>query len=198
MPSLYFNNTIVEQTSVQKHHDKNFERKSSFTEHINDKISKKSRDYKALLLPWKQPMMNIGNLGSKQSVRVKFKEGSGLKATDIFLILLSQDGFESHFLKSLQKQPYADVFPYGLQLYLKEASTQVFFCEYCEIFTKSFFDRTPPLASVYLFILIKNNLGWFLLSIVDLVVVRYLHIIIRNHFSTLLLIYLQNTKTCPK
>ena len=40
-------------------------------------------------------MMNIGNLGSKQSVRVKFKEGSGLKATGIFLILLSQDGFES-------------------------------------------------------------------------------------------------------
>ena len=50
MPSLYFNNAVVEQTSVQKHHDKNFERKLSFTEHINDKINKKSRDYKALLL----------------------------------------------------------------------------------------------------------------------------------------------------
>ena len=32
-------------------------------------------------------MMNIG---------FKFKEGSGLKATGIFLILLSQDGFESN------------------------------------------------------------------------------------------------------
>ena len=27
---------------------------------------------------------------------VKFKEGSGLKATGIFLILLSQDGFENN------------------------------------------------------------------------------------------------------
>ena len=32
-------------------------------------------------------MMNIGT---------KFKEGSGLKATSIFLILLSKDGFESN------------------------------------------------------------------------------------------------------
>ena len=42
-------------------------------------------------------------IGSKESVGVKFKEGyapncvwsSGLKATGIFVILLSQDGFES-------------------------------------------------------------------------------------------------------
>ena len=40
-------------------------------------------------------MMNIGNLGSKLSVGVKFKESSGLKATGICVILLSQDGFES-------------------------------------------------------------------------------------------------------
>ena len=33
-------------------------------------------------------MMNIGNLGSKQSVGVKFKEGSGFKMTDIFVILI--------------------------------------------------------------------------------------------------------------
>ena len=40
-----------------------------------------------------------------------------MKATGIFVKLLSEDGFESdcpevlnnHFLKSLQKQPYADV-----------------------------------------------------------------------------------------
>ena len=41
-------------------------------------------------------MMNIGNLGLKLSVGVKFKEGSGLKATGIFVILLSQHGFESN------------------------------------------------------------------------------------------------------
>ena len=41
-------------------------------------------------------MINIGNLGSKESVVVKSKEGSGLKATGIF-ILLSQDGFESDY-----------------------------------------------------------------------------------------------------
>ena len=59
--------------------------------------------------------------------------------------------------------------------YLKETSTQVFSCEYCEIFTKSFF--------------IENlNKGWFLLKrFVDLVIVRYLHIISRNHSNILLL-----------
>ena len=31
----------------------------------------------------------------KKSIGVKFKEGSGLKGTGIFVILLSQDGFES-------------------------------------------------------------------------------------------------------
>ena len=40
-------------------------------------------------------MMNIGNLSSKQSVGVKFKEGTGLKANGIFVILLSLDVFES-------------------------------------------------------------------------------------------------------
>ena len=39
-------------------------------------------------------MMNIGNLDSKESVGVKFKDGSGLKATGIFPTLLSQNGFE--------------------------------------------------------------------------------------------------------
>ena len=40
-------------------------------------------------------MMNIGNLGLKWSVVVRFKKGCGLKATGIFVILLSKDGFES-------------------------------------------------------------------------------------------------------
>ena len=50
-------------------------------------------------------MMNIQNLGSKESLGVKFKEAlcaklcesSGLKAT-IFVIIISQDGFESDSL----------------------------------------------------------------------------------------------------
>ena len=40
-------------------------------------------------------MMNIGYLGLKWSVGVKFKDGSGLKATGIFVILISQYGFQS-------------------------------------------------------------------------------------------------------
>ena len=74
-----------------------------------------------------------------------------------------------------------------------------FFCEYCKIFTKSFFYRTPPVAYVDLLFLIKNIVGWFLLRrFVDLVIVWYLHIISRNRPNTLLLINLQKTKTCPK
>ena len=41
-------------------------------------------------------MVNIGSLGSKQSVGVKFQEGSGLKANGIFLILINQDVFENN------------------------------------------------------------------------------------------------------
>ena len=40
-------------------------------------------------------MMNIGSLRSKYGVRVKFKGGFGWKPTGVFVILLSQDGFES-------------------------------------------------------------------------------------------------------
>ena len=55
------------------------------------------------------------------------------------------------------------------------------------------------MASVDLLFLIKNNVGWFLLKrLVDLVRVRYAHIISRNHSNTLLLINLQKAKTCPK
>ena len=61
------------------------------------------------------------NLGSKEGLGVEFKttyvpncfSSSGLKATSIFIILLSRDGFErdcpetkvpnNHFLKSSQK-----------------------------------------------------------------------------------------------
>ena len=50
----------------------------------------------------------------------------------------------------------------------KETSTQVFFCDYREIFTKIFFDRKPPVASVDLLLLNKSNVGWFLLKRVEL------------------------------
>ena len=65
--------------------------------------------------------------------------------------------------------------PYGLQLYLKESLTQVFSCEYHEIFTENFFDRKPPVASADLLFLIKSNVGWFLLTRVDLVIVRVIY-----------------------
>ena len=44
-----------------------------------------------------------------------------------------------------------------LQLCLKETSTQVFSCEYCEIL-KQFFHRTPLVASVDLLFLIKKKM----------------------------------------
>ena len=40
--------------------------------------------------------------------------------------------------------------PEGLQLYQKEAPTQVFSCEYCEILKNPFFCRTPLLLCYYL------------------------------------------------
>ena len=48
--------------------------------------------------------MNIGNLDSKHSVGVEFKENSGLKMTGIFVIFLSQHGFESDLQKESPKQ----------------------------------------------------------------------------------------------
>ena len=69
--------------------------------------------------------------------------------------------------------------------------TQVFSCEYFEIFMNNFFYRTPPVASVDLLHLIKNNVGWFLLKrFIDLLRVPSLHIISRNYFNPLLLINL--------
>ena len=38
-------------------------------------------------------------------------------------------------------------FTAGLQLYKKETPTQMFPCEICEIFKKTFFYRTPPVIS---------------------------------------------------
>ena len=52
---------------------------------------------------------------------------------------------------------------------------QVLSCEYCEIFTESFFDWKPPVASVNLLFLTKSNVGWFLLKGLDLVIVRVIY-----------------------
>ena len=56
-------------------------------------VNKKSRDYVCFSVV--TVIDEIGNTCSKQSVGVKLKVGSGLKATGIFVILLSQDGFEN-------------------------------------------------------------------------------------------------------
>ena len=80
---------------------------------------------------------------------------------------------------------------FGLKLYLKETSTQMFSCEYCEIFTSRFFFRTQFGGTVMgicrsSLLNQKHNAGRFLLRrFVDLVRVCYLHIISRNHSNEL-------------
>ena len=92
-----------------------------------------------------------------------------------------------------------EVFQIKLHKCFQVFSTQVFSCEYCKIFTERFFNRTPPVGSVDLLLLIKNHVEWFLLKwFVDVVIVRCLHIISRNHSNTSLLINLQKAITYPK
>ena len=117
-----------------------------------------------------------------------------LKAT------LEKKFLNNHFLNSFQKQAYAKIFFQNMffkidvqklsqypqktsvleSLFnkvsgLTETLAQVFSCEYCKIFTNSFCYRSPPVASVDLLFLIKNDVGWSLLKkFVDLVRVRYL------------------------
>ena len=120
-------------------------------------------------------MMNIRNLGSKECAELKSIEDI---CTELCLSLWFESDwylcFESdspekkvpniYFLKLVQRQPYPDVLLYFVIFTRKETSTQMFSCEYCEILTNSFFYRTPPVASVDLLFLIKNNVGWFLLK----------------------------------
>ena len=66
-----------------------------------------------------------GSIGFKykSNICAKCGQGSGLKATAVFVIFPSQDDFENdcpekkvqtnHFLKSAQKQPYVDVLQNG-------------------------------------------------------------------------------------
>ena len=67
--------------------------------------------------------------------------------------------------------------------------TQVFSCEYCKIFMKSFFDKKPLVAPVDLVFITKSNVGWFLLKRVDLVIVCVINTLlvetIPTHFSLL-------------
>ena len=139
-------------------------------------------------------MMYIGNLSSKKSVGVKCKEGSGLKGTGIFVILgwfrkqLSRKKvLINHFLKSLQKQAYADVlqnrffrnFPIFTGKHLCWSlfliKLQAYFNTCFLVNIAKFFDSKPPVASVDLLFLIKSNVGWFLLKRVDLVIVRVIY-----------------------
>ena len=62
----------------------------------------------------------------------------------------------------------------------KRDLAQVFSCEYCEIFTKSFFDRKSPVASVDL---TKSNEGRFLLQRVDLVITRVIYTLVVETIS---------------
>ena len=71
-------------------------------------------------------------------------------------------------LLKITSEATVDVLPYSLQFYVKETSAQVFFCEFCEIFTKCFCYRRPLVASVDP---LKNNVGWFLQRFVDLFIV---------------------------
>ena len=64
-----------------------------------------------------------------------------------------------------------------------------------KILRTAFFYRTPPVASVDLLFLIKNNVEWSVLKrLANVVRVRYLQTISRNNSSTPLLINLQKTK----
>ena len=67
------------------------------------------------------------------------------------------------------------------------------FCQYDEIAVQYWASADP------LFLIKKQNVGWFLLRrFVGLVRVSSLHITNRNHFNTSLLINLQKTKTCSQ
>ena len=88
---------------------------------------KKSRNYKRLFFLSKPFMMSMWNQGSKENLGVKFKEDICVKLclklwfkrgwgfcninnSEWFWKRLSRrKGLNNHFLKSLQKQPYADV-----------------------------------------------------------------------------------------
>ena len=66
----------------------------------------------------------------------------------------------------------------------KRDLTQVFSREYCKMFTKSFFDRNPLVASVDLLFLTKSNVGWFLLKRVDLVIVPVIYTLLVETIPT--------------
>ena len=68
------------------------------------------------------------------------------------------------------------------QLYLKETSTHVLYCEFAK-----FFDSKPSMASAKLLFLIKSNR-------VDLVITRDIYILLIETISTLLLITCRNQK----
>ena len=58
-----------------------------------------------------------------------------------------QNRYSYKFRNIHRKTPESLYNKVGLQVYLKETTTQVFSCEYFEIFKNSFFYRTPPVAA---------------------------------------------------
>ena len=96
-------------------------------------------------------MINIQNLGSQKSIRVKYichiLFNTLVWKRLVFVILLSWDGFKcnpetkvqnNNFVKSVQKQLYTDV----LQNSNLKNFKQVFCCEYCKIIKNSIFIET--------------------------------------------------------
>ena len=117
-------------------------------------------------------------------------------ATGVFVILLSQDGFERDSpernpkqSKPYKKQRYADVlhnrffrnFSIFPEKHLRWSLFLINFIERrlqhrCFLLNiAKCFDRKPPVASADLLFIIKSNVRWFLLKRVDLVIVRAIY-----------------------
>ena len=137
-----------------------------------------------------------------------------MKATGIFVILLSQDGFkcgpETKFQSITSSSQFRSSRTQMLfKIVVLKNFTQVFSREYCKHFKNSVFIENLRwlFFSVWLSncaalgicrssrLNQKRNVGWFLLKrFVNLFRVRY--ITSWNHSSMFLLINLQKTKTC--
>ena len=98
----------------------------------------------------------------------------------------------NHFLKSLQKQAYTDVlqnrFFRNFSIFTgKHLCWSLFLIKLQAYFNTCFlvniakcFDSKSPVASVDLLFLIKSNVGWFLLKMVDLLIVRVIYTLVET------------------
>ena len=151
-----------------------------------------------------------------------------LPSQDVSKRLSRKKVLNNHFLNSLQKQPYGDVFANTCSgVFFNNNAAGLMTCNFfkkrlqhrcfLEIILKFlqtvlFTERLTelPLSVSVIGISVigicrssvpiqKYSVGWFLLGrFVDLFKIYYLHIISRNHSNALLLINLRKIKTCPK